>query len=132
MLRNKFPYNRNALGKFDITNETELLVTAVYTVQRGGRQLTLVLTPTHKWRHKMNLRHALTPLTPLSSKMSVLLYANHRWMQHQFQVLKVLVKNSKGVLAYVEKCSMVIAANLTSICCVYKEKIVKNNSFRRT
>ena len=28
----------------------------------------------------------------------------------------------KGGIAYVEKYSIVIAANLTSICCVYKEK----------
>ena len=34
----------------------------------------------------------------------------------------------KGVQAYVEKYSMVIATtNLTSNCCVYKEKIVKND-----
>ena len=37
----------------------------------------------------------------------------------------------KGV-AYVEKYSMVIATNPTSICCVYKEKIVKEDSHRRT
>ena len=27
---------------------------------------------------------------------------------------------------------ILIATNFTSICCVYKEKIVKNNSYRRT
>ena len=26
---------------------------------------------------------------------------------------------------------MVIAANVTTICCIYKEKIVKNDSYRR-
>ena len=48
-------------------------------------------------------------------------------------LLKVNVcgeKVKKGV--YVEKYSMVIATNLTSIYCVYKEKIVKNDSYRRT
>jgi len=31
---------------------------------------------------------------------------------------------------YVEKYSMVIATNSISICCVYKEKIVKNDSYK--
>ena len=31
-----------------------------------------------------------------------------------------------------EKLSMVIASNITYICCVYKEKIIKNESYRRT
>ena len=43
-----------------------------------------------------------------------------------------LIHKLKGVQAYVEKYSMVIAANLTSICCVYKEKIVNNDSYLRT
>ena len=34
----------------------------------------------------------------------------------------------KGVWVYDEKLLMVIAINLFSICCVYKEKIVKNDS----
>ena len=46
----------------------------------------------------------------------------------------LLIKGSvrKVVWVYVEKYSMVIATNLTSICCVYKEKIVKNDSYRGT
>ena len=34
----------------------------------------------------------------------------------------------KGTQAYVEKYSMVISTNITSICCVYKEKIVKKKT----
>ena len=41
---------------------------------------------------------------------------------------RVFVKNVK---TYVEKYAMVIATNLTSACCVCKEKIVKNDSYRR-
>ena len=37
----------------------------------------------------------------------------------------------KGVLAKVESNSMVIATNLTPICLAYKEKRVKNDSYRR-
>ena len=46
----------------------------------------------------------------------------------------MFAKNERGykLKAYVEKLSMVIATNLTSICCFYKEKIFKNNSCRRT
>ena len=33
----------------------------------------------------------------------------------------------KGVKAYGEKLLMVIATNFTSICCVYKKKILKND-----
>ena len=35
----------------------------------------------------------------------------------------------KGVQAQCDKKELLIATNLTSICCVYKEKIVKNDSF---
>ena len=43
----------------------------------------------------------------------------------------------KGVFAknervYVEENSVVITTNLTSICCVYKEKMVKDDSYGRT
>ena len=41
--------------------------------------------------------------------------------------LKGSIIKITGVLTYVEKYSMVIATNLTSICCVYEEKIVKND-----
>ena len=36
----------------------------------------------------------------------------------------------KGGKSHGEKLSMVIATNLISICCVYKEKIVKNDSYK--
>ena len=36
----------------------------------------------------------------------------------------MFAKNEKG---YVKKYSMVIATNITSICCVFKEKSVKND-----
>ena len=35
-----------------------------------------------------------------------------------------------GLQAYGEKLSLLITPNLTSICCVYKEKIVKNDLYR--
>ena len=38
----------------------------------------------------------------------------------------------KGVYAYVEKYSMVIATNFTSICRVYEEKIVIQDKYQRT
>ena len=40
----------------------------------------------------------------------------------------------KGVFAENERGYKLtaIATNLTSVCCVYKEKIVKNDSYRRT
>ena len=37
-----------------------------------------------------------------------------------------------GVEAYVETYSMVIATNCTAICCVYKNNIVKHDSYQRT
>ena len=37
----------------------------------------------------------------------------------------------KGVEVYGEKQALLFATNLTSICCVHKEKIVKNDSCRR-
>ena len=43
-----------------------------------------------------------------------------------------VLKKMKGVQADVEKYSMVFATNPTTICCVYKEKIVKNDSYGRT
>ena len=50
--------------------------------------------------------------------------------QHYHLTLKGSVhKKWKGVWVYFVKQSMVITANLTSICCVYKEKIVKNDSY---
>ena len=45
-------------------------------------------------------------------------------------ILKVVfAKNDWG---YRLTSLIVIATNLTSICCVYKEKIAKNDSYRRT
>ena len=41
----------------------------------------------------------------------------------------VIEKNERP---YVEKLSMAIATSLTSTCCFYEEKIVKNDSYRRT
>ena len=38
---------------------------------------------------------------------------------------EVVAKNESGYGLYGEKLSLLIASNLTSICCVYKEKIVK-------
>ena len=40
----------------------------------------------------------------------------------------VFVKNERG---YSDKKALLIATNLTSICCVYKEKIDKDVSYRR-
>ena len=48
-----------------------------------------------------------------------------RFKQH----LKGSVREKwKEVLAYCEKKALLIATNLNSICCVYKEKIIKNDS----
>ena len=44
-------------------------------------------------------------------------------------ILKSVREKLKG--DYVEKYSMVIGTNLPSICCVYNEKIVKNDSYRK-
>ena len=57
------------------------------------------------------------------------------WVLHKYKTF-FLLKGSvcekwKGVKANVESNSIVIATNLTSIYCVYKEKIVKNDSYRR-
>ena len=47
---------------------------------------------------------------------------------------KLIIKGSvreklKGLYAQCDKKALLIATNLTSICCVYKEKIVKDVSF---
>ena len=42
----------------------------------------------------------------------------------------VFAKNESGYRC--DKKALLIATNLTFICCVYKEKSVKNNSFRKT
>ena len=44
----------------------------------------------------------------------------------------VFAKNEMGYRLNAIKKPLLIATNLTSICCVYKEKIVKNDSHRRT
>ena len=54
-------------------------------------------------------------------------------LQNTFIFIKGSVHEKlMGVQAYVEKYSIVVATNFTSICCVYKEKIDKNYSCRRT
>ena len=40
----------------------------------------------------------------------------------------VFGKNERGYRLTAKKKALLIATNLTSICCVYKEKIVKNDS----
>ena len=44
----------------------------------------------------------------------------------------VFAKNERGYRLNAIKKALLIATNLTSICCVYKEKIVKNDSHQRT
>ena len=39
----------------------------------------------------------------------------------------MFAKNDKGYIPYVENYLMLIATNLTSIYCIYKKKIVKND-----
>ena len=39
----------------------------------------------------------------------------------------VFAKNERGYKAYDEEYVLLIATNLTSICCVYKEKIAEND-----
>ena len=51
----------------------------------------------------------------------------------QLQNLKgVFAKNERGYRLNAIKKALLIANNLTSICCVYKEKIVKDVSYRMT
>ena len=69
-----------------------------------------------------------------TTEMNILSWQLNRIIE-MFQLSKLFYYSQKlkGVLADVEKVSMVIATNLTSICCVYKEKISKkNDSLRRT
>ena len=44
----------------------------------------------------------------------------------------VFAKNERGYRLNAIKKALLIATNLTFICCVYKEKIVKNDPQRRT
>ena len=55
----------------------------------------------------------------------------------RFVLPKMVFKGSgcekwKGVKAKCDKKALLIASNLPSICCVYKEKIVKDVSYRIT
>ena len=42
---------------------------------------------------------------------------NQKTVNKKTRLKGVFAKNGKGILAYLEKYSMVIASNLTSICC---------------
>ena len=44
----------------------------------------------------------------------------------------VFAKNERGYRLNAIKKALLIATNFTSICCVYKEKIVKDDSYRIT
>ena len=58
-------------------------------------------------------------------------YEGHFYKFTKTNILNgVFTKKYKGlyIAAYVEKYSLAIATNLNSICCVYKEKIVKATS----
>ena len=44
----------------------------------------------------------------------------------------VFAKNERGYRLTAKSKRFLIATNLTFICCVYKEKIVKNDSYQRT
>ena len=44
----------------------------------------------------------------------------------------MFAKNERGYRLTVKKESLLIATDLTSICSVYKEKIVENDSYQRT
>ena len=54
-------------------------------------------------------------------------------LKNIFSSLKgVFVKNERGYRLNAIKKALLITNNLTSICCVYKEKIVKDVSYRIT
>ena len=54
-----------------------------------------------------------------------------REIRHYCHIFKGSVcEKWKGVQAYAEKYSMVMTTNLSSICCVYKEKMINNDSYR--
>ena len=57
--------------------------------------------------------------------------SNHNHYRKKTTFLKVkgsVREKLKGVKAYGEKLAFLIASNLTLICCVYKEKIIINDS----
>ena len=66
-------------------------------------------------------------------KFSNILYYCRQSVQSGFRMyLKgVFAKNERGYRLNAIKKALLIATNLTSICCVYKEKIVKDVSYRR-
>jgi len=68
------------------------------------------------------------PLVFLSKQFSKVLPLYKALNRSSCTVLKgVFAKNERGY-----RLNAINATNLTSICCVYKEKLVKNDSHRRT
>ena len=55
-----------------------------------------------------------------------------RHMVQQNYLKGVFAKNERGYRLNAIKKTLLIATNLTSICCVFKEKLVKVVSYRRT
>ena len=57
----------------------------------------------------------------------------HEFNEHEtheiFKFKGSVREKLKGVQAQCDKKALLIATNLTSICCVYKEKIVKNDLY---
>ena len=77
-------------------------------------------------KSKFNLKSDRVNLVATASPIECLLYLpNVRAIPYK------LGPESTTTAVYVDKYSMVIATNLTSMCCVYKEKIVKNDSHRK-
>ena len=65
--------------------------------------------------------------------MFVVCIANKTFRNNDCLFLKgVFAKNERVYRLNAIKKTLLIATNLTSICCIYKEKIVKNDYYRRT
>ena len=54
------------------------------------------------------------------------------WFALSFILKGVFAKNERGYMLNAIKKALLIATNLTSICCIYKEKLIKDVSHRIT
>ena len=64
--------------------------------------------------------------------ISVVCIANKTFRNNDCLFLKGVFAKNERVYRLNDKKALLIATNLTSICCVYKEKIVKDISYRIT